>query len=80
MHDEWAAYQFDNAVAFFGTVIENAAQELHNVGDKEKPDWKPKYAMGQLLTPGHRLETEEKANADPVILKGIHGIKFDEVK
>jgi hypothetical protein len=53
--DEWAAYQFDQAVLMVGTAIENAAQETHNVGDDQHPKYESKYRMDELLDPDFRL-------------------------
>lgn len=53
--DPWAALQFDNAVTFVGTVIENAAQEQHNTGSEKAPKYEPRYDMHQLLDPDFRL-------------------------
>lgn len=47
----WAAYQFDNAVTFFGTYIENRLNEL----DKEG---KPIYKLEDFL------EDDEKRRID----------------
>lgn len=53
--DKWAAYQFDNAVVWVGIVLENAAQEMHNVGSEKAAKWEPKYTMQQLLDDKFRL-------------------------
>lgn len=50
----------DRVVVAFGMTIENAAQELHNVGSKDRPEWKPKYTMAQLLDEGFRLPRPER--------------------
>ena len=42
--DEWLAYQFDQAVATLGALIDNLAQEY----DFENK--RPKYTMQQLLS------------------------------
>ncbi len=79
--DRWAAYQFDQAVTFFGTNIEAAAQEQQNVGDKDHPDWQPRYTMAQLLAPGFRLPApvkpadEQPAGNGLAVLKGLPGVK-----
>lgn len=70
--DPWAALQFDNAVVYFGTVIENASQETHKVGD----EWKRKYTLAQLLTEGFVLDTDDD---EPDTLQGVDGVMFDEV-
>lgn len=76
--DTWAALQFDNAVVFFGNVIENASQEQINVGDDDKPRYQRKYTLTQLLTDGFRLETDsDEAGLD--VLVGVEGARFDEV-
>jgi hypothetical protein len=71
--DEWAALQFDNAVTLVGLAIENAAQELHDVGGKMQR----KYTMAQLLDQGFRLSSDDEI--DSSTLRGVEGIAFDEV-
>lgn len=56
----WIAYQFDNAVALVGNVIEGASQEMEKFGPKDSPEWKPKYTMAQLLDDDFRLPTPKK--------------------
>jgi hypothetical protein len=58
--DQWAAYQLDSTVTFFGTVIENAANERENIGSKTKPEWQQRYTMNQLLDPDFRLPAPKK--------------------
>lgn len=78
--DKWAAYQFDNAVIWVGIVLENAVQEMVKLGSKDAPRWEPKYTMKQLLDDKFRLpSSDEKTTTDTDVLKGIHGITFDEV-
>lgn len=78
--------QFDNAVVYTGSTIEGAAQEMVNAGSDEKPDWKPRYTMKQLLDPDFRLPTEqakEESDFEDFVdfLEGRHisGLKYDEV-
>jgi len=58
IQDDWAALQFDNAVAMVGRIIENAAQEQHNVGSEEKPKFVNKYKIGELLDDDFRFAVE----------------------
>jgi hypothetical protein len=74
--DAWTAYQFDSAVVYFGIVISNALQERVNVGSDDRPDWKSKYTLSQLLADGFALENSEESDMD---LQGIDGIGYDEV-
>lgn len=53
--NDLAAYQFDQAVLFVGTVIENAANEREEVGPKDAREWRNKYTLAQLLDPAFRL-------------------------
>lgn len=76
--DAWAAYQFDCAVVYFGTVIENASQEQINVGDDSHPRYKRKYTLAQLLTEGFVLDTDSD-EGDIDGLRGVDGAMFDEV-
>jgi hypothetical protein len=73
--DAWAAIQLDNAVVYFGTVIENAASETHNVGTDDKPAYRPRHTMTQLLSDGYIIQPDE----DDTDLDGIAGIMVDEV-
>ena len=79
--DAWAAYQFDNAVVMVGLAIENASQEMQKMGSDDKPEWRPKYTMKQLLDPDFRLplnpQQERPIEAD---IKGVQGVIFDEVR
>lgn len=82
IEDRWTALQFDNAVTLVGTVIENASQEQHNVGMKEKPQWVNLYEMSQLLDPAFRLspppklKTEKERNRDAITgLMRLRGVK-----
>lgn len=78
MDDEWAAYQFDNAVVMVGTAIETAAQEMEKRGSDDEPRWEPKYTIRQLLDPAFRLPAHD-AGDDLDMLEGTHGLFFDEV-
>lgn len=63
--DEWAAYQFDQAVIFVGVYINNKLNELDEEG-------KPIYTLGELLT------DQSTRIVNPVVeLAGIQGIKVD---
>lgn len=65
--DRWIALQFDNAVAYFGTIIEGALNEQVKTGSDEKPKWEPKYRLDQLLDPDFRLPappTEQEKQTD----------------
>ena len=59
IEDRWAAYQFDNAVIFFGDVVDAASQEQEQVGPENKPQWRAKYHLQQLLDPEFRLPAAE---------------------
>ena len=63
-----------------GLAIENASQEMQKMGSDDKPEWKPKYTMKQLLDSDFRLplntQKERSIEAD---IKGVQGIVFDEV-
>jgi len=86
-NDPWLMLQFDNAVIFTGSVIESAAQEMEKVGTEEKPEWRPKYTMQQLLDPEFRLPSGKGDNEESgfddfmaFIDDGrVRGLKFDEV-
>lgn len=76
VRDAWAALQLDNAVIYFGTVIENAAQEMEKRGPESSPRWEPKYTLAQLLTPGFALRGQE---AESMSIVGADGLIVDEV-
>ena len=46
IQDKLSALLLDNAVTYFGTVIENALQERIEMG---KGRWEPKYTLSDLL-------------------------------
>lgn len=73
--DPWTALQFDNAVALVGLVIEGALQETMNAGTKDKPDWKPKYSMSQLLDDDFRLPAPPKAEKPKSGIEGLKALK-----
>ena len=73
--DPWVALQLDNAVALVGITIENASQELTNVGTKDKPDWKPKYSMAQLLDDDFRLPAPPKAEKPKSGIEALRALK-----
>lgn len=53
--DEWAAYQLDNAVNFFGITLENALAERDKVGTGANVEYRERYSLSQLLEPDFRL-------------------------
>lgn len=55
IEDEWAAYQFDNAVNFFGVTVENALQERDEIGMGTDVKYRERYTLAQLLEPNFRL-------------------------
>lgn len=73
--NNWAAYQLNSAVVWLGITIENATAERINIGTDEKPEWRDKYTLVQLLEPDFRLPLDDVAL--PV---GVQGIMVDEVK
>lgn len=78
LQNDWAAYQFDNAVLFVGITVENALGERENRGSEDRPDWQPKYKLNQLLEPDFRLprpDTQDAAQGKAVgaALKALVG-------
>lgn len=55
IEDQWAALQFDNAVRLIGTAIENASQEMIEVGIGKNKTMQPKYRIAQLLDADFKL-------------------------
>lgn len=55
LRNDLAAYQFDNAVIYFGLVIENAVQEREEYGPMNARQSRQKYSMDLLLDPEFRL-------------------------
>jgi len=80
--DEWIAYQFDNAVALLGTVIENESQRQHNVGSEREPKWETKYSLAQLLDDDFRLPAPERASKPQGLagLMNMPGVKVVKAK
>lgn len=76
VEDRLAAYLFDSAVVTFGTIIENAAQELEKRGTEKEPRWEAKYTMRQLLDPDFRLPSK---SAEQAIDEDVDGMIYDEV-
>jgi hypothetical protein len=84
VRDKWAALQFDHAVTFVGQIIEGALNETEKVGPDDKPEWRQKYTLKQLLDPDFRLPVDDETAAydefDRMLDGGhIHGLKYDEV-
>lgn len=73
--DPWTALQLDNAVALVGITLENASQELTNVGTKDKPEWQPKYSMTQLLDDAFRLPAPPKPEKPKGGIEGLKALK-----
>lgn len=73
--DLWVAYQFDRAVNTFGVVIDNASQEMHNVGSEKAAKYEPLYQMEQLLDVDFRLPrpktAEDKERDSITALKNV---------
>jgi hypothetical protein len=78
--DEWAAYQFDAAVTMIGIAIENAVQEMHNIGSEESPQMEPKYKLAELLDKNFRLPLTEEDDIGSLMVTGAEGIQYQEVK
>ena len=53
--DEWTRYCFDNAVTYFGSVIEGALTETVEQGMGNNKRSVAKYTLRQLLDPVFRL-------------------------
>jgi len=83
--DRWTAYQFDTAVSVIGTALENASQEMQEVGGLDgKKSFQPKYTMDMLLEPDFRLprpKTAEDRERDAIgMLRALAGRKGSGVK
>lgn len=55
IEDRWAAYQLDSAVTTLGLILENASQEMEEVGEGKNKRLLHKYEMAQLLDPDFKL-------------------------
>lgn len=80
--DEWAAYQFDQAVLWFGAYVENKLHEMDKIKDaKGHVRHEPRYTLKQLLDERWR---DPEANAAPVRpaeeLAGIQGLTIKRAK
>lgn len=71
--DELACYQFDNAVLWFCTTVENALNETEKVGVGDKATERAKYTLDQLLDDNFRLPR-------PVTAKVKRGKVGEQVK
>lgn len=83
LEDRWAAYQFDAAVTLVGAAIENAANEMHEVGDGQHKRLVHKYTMDQLLAPDFRLPspTAESRQRDGIAaLRALAGRRGSGVR
>lgn len=65
--EEVTAWMFNTAITWFGITIENALSERVKVGYGQKEQYKPKYTLARLLSPGFLLmppapELEESRN------------------
>lgn len=70
-------------MVFVGLTIEGALNETEKVGTEERPEWKQKYTLAELLDPDFRLPADDAPVNDgleDLLDSGrIHGLKFDEV-
>lgn len=74
--DLWTALQFDNAVQWFGTYIENRLNETD-------PKGRPKYTLEQLLAQPKPITPEQRrANMANWIndLSKIKGVRYRSVQ
>lgn len=55
--NDWAAWQFDQAILYGGLTIEHALQEREPVGDPQKHETRAKYTLKQVLAPGYKLKS-----------------------
>lgn len=54
---------------------------MEKVGPDDKPEWKPKYTLRQLLDPEFRLPTDDEFTDDDLMeLGNVHGFHYDEVR
>lgn len=78
--DELTCYQFDNAILYFCATIEAAALERDNIGSEEKPKWRQRYTMTQLLDDDFRMPRAGDDNdGDIGTLGSAEGGYYDEV-
>lgn len=83
--DPWAAYQLDAAVTLVGAALENASQEMHNVGTQQAPRYEHKYTVAQLLADDFRLprppeQPENGIEALKALAGRVKGINYRKVK
>lgn len=81
IEDEYAAYCLDGAVSLMGVMIENALQEMDEVGPEEHRRRVPRYTLRQLLDPEFTLprQDNESSGDDLAVLRGADGGLYDEV-
>lgn len=73
IEDAWTAYQFDNAVNYFGITIENALAETHKVGIGPNAKTEPRYTLETLLDPAFRLPRAGASAQGPEGAPGFDG-------
>jgi hypothetical protein len=73
--NSWAAYQFDNAVAFVGVIIENALAERVEIGPANRREWREKYTLAQLLDSRFRLPRPVAATPGNALASFVEELK-----
>lgn len=76
LDDEWACYQFDNAVLLLHMALDNAMRETD---DADGGGRTPRYTLAQLLEPDFRLPRDGSTPGGADLLRHAEGGEWDEV-
>jgi hypothetical protein len=81
VEDSLAAYLLDGAVITLGVVMENALQDMVEVGSDSDKKRIPRYTLSQILDPEFYLPREGKTSVAPSKISGTSdgGIVVDSV-
>ncbi len=76
--DALAAWMLDNAVTYFGTMVENLMLERDEIGSGTNKKYVSRYTLAQLLDPAF-LWPQPKNEVDEELQQPIAGLLYDEV-
>lgn len=77
--DPLAAWMLDNAVMYFGTIIENMLQERDEIAVGNSKSYAKRYTLSRLLDETFLYPSPE-AEDDVSDLSGTEGLMYDEME
>lgn len=77
--DPLAAWMLDNAVTYFGTLVENMLQERDEIGSGQHKQWVQRYTIQQLLDPKFVYPKPPSEQEELQGMDGTEGLNYDEV-